>query len=156
MHSDEQFQVHSYVSSSASLKELERISGEWKEKEFWSFKEIMHSMESRKILVLYAEEIGFPRWAGVSFVDLGITSCDLLYVYVLERYRGSGIGRLMLGYIEKTKPKSISEMLLEVRETNEVAIALYEKMGMIRIAKRESYYSDGEDALIYKMKFDKC
>jgi len=54
------------------------------------------------------------------------------------------------------KPKSVAEMLLEVRESNVIAIALYEKMGMIRVAKRASYYSDGEDALIFKMKFAEC
>jgi ribosomal-protein-alanine N-acetyltransferase len=44
------------------------------------------------------------------------------------------------------------EMMLEVRMTNVPAIKLYEKMGFTRIRSLESYYRNGEDALLMALK----
>lgn len=66
------------------------------------------------------------------------------------RYRRQGIGnQLLTGFIEYCKARSIKRMTLEVRKSNDAAIALYEKHGFRTLGVRKGYYLDtGEDALL--------
>ena len=48
----------------------------------------------------------------------------------------------------------IACLSLEVRESNEKAIALYEKFGLSVKAKRKAYYDNGEDALLMVREFE--
>ena len=56
-------------------------------------------------------------------------------IYVLEEYRN----------------QKIATLLIEVRQSNYVAIHLYEKMGFTKVAIRKYYYGD-EDAILMEKK----
>lgn len=68
---------------------------------------------------------------------------------VREDKRGLGLGNVVL---ERLLSQAImlgnSEFTLEVRPSNEKAIALYQKYGFKVEGRRRNYYGDGEDALI--------
>ncbi|MBR2159726.1 MAG: ribosomal protein S18-alanine N-acetyltransferase [Clostridia bacterium] len=68
---------------------------------------------------------------------------------VREDKRGLGLGNVIL---ERLLSQAImlgnSEFTLEVRPSNEKAIALYKKYGFKVEGRRRNYYGDGEDALI--------
>lgn len=65
-------------------------------------------------------------------------------------YRRRGIGsRLLDTLVEAAKARGVRSLTLEVRESNEAAIQLYEKFGFYSVGRRKRYYpEDDEDALI--------
>ena len=55
--------------------------------------------------------------------------------------------------VKDAKSEQIKEIMLEVRESNEAAIFLYEKIGFQSITKRKKYYKHPvEDAIIMLLK----
>jgi len=71
-------------------------------------------------------------------------------IAVDPEYQGNGIGELLLlGLIERSVQIGAHWLTLEVRVTNRVAQALYEKYTFKEMGLRRRYYSDnGEDALV--------
>ena len=67
-----------------------------------------------------------------------------------KAYRGNQYGNMLLEIIIKyALKKGIKEITLEVRESNIIAINLYEKFGFKIYGKRKNYYVDNnEDAYI--------
>jgi ribosomal-protein-alanine N-acetyltransferase len=71
-------------------------------------------------------------------------------IAVDPEFQGNGIGELLLlGLIERSVQIGAHWLTLEVRVTNHVAQALYEKYTFKEMGLRRRYYSDnGEDALV--------
>ncbi|MTV48945.1 ribosomal-protein-alanine N-acetyltransferase [Heliobacillus mobilis] len=65
-------------------------------------------------------------------------------------WRGKGLGEALLNFIFlESILKGGERITLEVRPSNESAIALYRKMGFQDVGRRRGYYTDtGEDAII--------
>ncbi|MBR2323313.1 MAG: ribosomal protein S18-alanine N-acetyltransferase [Clostridia bacterium] len=78
-----------------------------------------------------------------------IPETHIVNLAVREDKRGLGLGNVIL---ERLLSQAImlgnSEFTLEVRPSNEKAIALYQKYGFKVEGRRRNYYGDGEDALI--------
>lgn len=76
---------------------------------------------------------------------------EILNFAVLPALRRQGIGRKLLAVLLQCGNKiGILSVVLEVREHNVPAIALYEGLGFALSGRRRKYYEDtGEDALIY-------
>jgi len=93
---------------------------------------------------LNAEVIGYGGfwWAAG---EIHITN-----IAVHPAYRRRGYGGMILEHLLNTAVCRHATMAtLEVRETNLVAISLYEKFGFRPVAIQREYYSDsGEDAVI--------
>jgi ribosomal-protein-alanine N-acetyltransferase len=72
-------------------------------------------------------------------------------VVVDERLRRQGIGaQLMRSLIEKWEASSGLSLMLEVRESNTAARALYERYGFRETGRRRAYYREpSEDAIFY-------
>lgn len=74
---------------------------------------------------------------------------DLFYIAIDATRQGKGYGlELMNRFISDAKSMAVETISLEVRISNQAAIALYEKCGFSRAIVRKNYYSDGEDALL--------
>ena len=69
-------------------------------------------------------------------------------IAVRKAYRGRGVGELLLtGAIETAMHEKSRVVTLEVRVSNQSAIALYKKYGFKKVGLRKAYYSDNrEDA----------
>ena len=80
----------------------------------------------------------------------------IISVAVSPEKRGKGTATKMMQFVMKnimdSEKYQVSEFFLEVRETNISAIKLYEKLGFTIGKKVESYYRDGEVALVMKLK----
>jgi [ribosomal protein S18]-alanine N-acetyltransferase len=65
-------------------------------------------------------------------------------------YQRQGLGQVMLyGLLKSAQARLLEWATLEVRVSNQTAIALYRKFGFKDVGKRKGYYQDtGEDALI--------
>ncbi len=69
--------------------------------------------------------------------------------YIVKDYQGKKLGRKFMDYvIEYFKSLHIKEITLEVRRSNKIAITLYESYGFKQVSVRNSYYPNGEDALM--------
>ena len=66
-------------------------------------------------------------------------------------FRGRGVGKALMEAMHQcAKEKGATQAFLEVRVSNENAIALYKKFGYESYGIRARYYEDGEDALVMK------
>ncbi len=82
---------------------------------------------------------------------------DVLTIGVDPDRRRRGIGQiLMKSLIQKAIQMEVQSLFLEVRESNESARGLYEKLGFQLAGKRPGYYKDpAEDGLIYVLEVQK-
>ena len=73
---------------------------------------------------------------------------DLPKIAVLKEYRGKGLGgKLIDGLFERAAALGVTRIFLEVRVSNENALALYYNRGFEKTRIRKRYYANGEDAL---------
>ncbi len=77
---------------------------------------------------------------------------ELWNLAVHPDYQKQGLGRrLIQAAIRSAIKKNCQKLILEVRLSNQGAIAFYEKNGFKRIAHRENFYQDQEDALTFEL-----
>ena len=90
--------------------------------------------------------IGF---AGAAYV---VDEGEVNRVAVHPLYRGRGIADHMMDMlIESSEAQGIASLMLEVREANRSAIALYKSHGFNVEGKRDGYYAEtGENALLMR------
>jgi ribosomal-protein-alanine N-acetyltransferase len=70
-----------------------------------------------------------------------------LAVIPAKRRRGEGAA-LLKAALEDFRARHISRVFLEVRESNESAIAFYAKHGFSKTGRRAGYYHDPEEAAV--------
>jgi ribosomal-protein-alanine acetyltransferase len=70
---------------------------------------------------------------------------------VKEPFKRRGIATALLDFmVTRAQQEKVKEMFLEVRESNQNAVALYKKLGFKPKGRRKYYYNNPpEDALIY-------
>lgn len=89
---------------------------------------------------------------GYSIASSGAGEAHILNLCVALDNRRNGIGRHLLeSQIKEFKRHALESVFLEVRESNRVAIALYDTLGFNEIGRRRAYYpakQGREDALI--------
>lgn len=70
-----------------------------------------------------------------------LDEATLFNIAVEPSQQGRGLGKmLLLDLIEKLKARGIMTLWLEVRESNQVAKALYEQLGFNEVDIRKNYY----------------
>jgi ribosomal-protein-alanine acetyltransferase len=79
---------------------------------------------------------------------------DILEIHnlaVKEPFKRRGIATALLNFmVTLARQEKVKEMFLEVRESNQNAVALYKKLGFKLKGRRKDYYNNPpEDALIY-------
>ena len=77
---------------------------------------------------------------------------ELLSIAVNSARQRTGIGKMLLeAGLGKLDFTSGDKMFLEVREGNDKARRFYERNGFTEYGRRDRYYSDGENAILYVM-----
>ena len=95
--------------------------------------------------VMCRVEYGFSHLKKLGLARKG----HVVSIAVREEHRGKGLGtELMARTHDQVKKKTATECYLEVRVSNNEAIALYQKLGYRTTGRLESYYKDGEAALV--------
>lgn len=105
--------------------------------------------------------VGYNCWVYIEegkiqaygLVSIAANEAHILNLCVTPDSQGQGLGKLMLHKLIQLAEEKLSDSIfLEVRETNIVALNLYEQEGFNRIGLRKNYYpsDDGkEDALVF-------
>lgn len=79
----------------------------------------------------------------------------ILSIAIGKKYRRRGIGtRLLSKLINVLKSKGCNGVVLEVRVSNDVAHAFYQKMGFREVKRSRRFYDNGEDALIMALNLE--
>jgi len=96
---------------------------------------------------------------GYSILSIAAGEAHILNLCVDPKFRQLGYGEQLLDEIlQRATQTEVQEVFLEVRPSNETAIALYRKKGFRLIANRPAYYqaSDGrEDAAVLSKRIRK-
>lgn len=114
----------------------------------WSEKSFSDSLNSDNTLYVVAEKDDrITGYCGMYFV---LNEGNITNVAVASQCRRQGSAVSMLGYILKlAKEKGITDVTLEVRETNAPAISLYEQLGFEEAGIRKNFYEKPvENALV--------
>jgi ribosomal-protein-alanine N-acetyltransferase len=115
-----------------------------------------HYYENPKIFtvaVADGEIVGYSMCRlefGVSLLKTSFArKGHVISIAVMQPHRGKRIGyALMEASLDRVKAEGASEMYLEVRVSNNVAVELYKKLGLAAVQISEGYYRDGESAYI--------
>ena len=95
--------------------------------------------------VMCRVEYGFSHLKRLGLARKG----HIVSVAVLGAHRGKGVGTALIKSAEDAVARrSAAEMYLEVRVSNLQAVELYKRLGYTISGKMESYYRDGEAALL--------
>lgn len=89
-------------------------------------------------------------YAGMLFAaDLG----NICNIAVFPQYRRQGVGRkLVSALIDSARELEVSELTLEVRESNEPAKKLYASFGFEEVGRRKNFYNNPtEDAIVMNL-----
>ncbi len=119
----------------------------------WSEKSLLKFLEHDYAYFYVAENCG--EIAGyIGSYEAG-DSMDITNVAVFPYYRRKGIaGSLVKTVVQNAKEKSCEVVSLEVRESNDNAIRLYEREGFKAVGIRKNFYSKPtENAIIYQYEF---
>ena len=96
---------------------------------------------------------------GYTVVMIAAGEAHLLNLSVAAPWQRRGIGRELLGFVLKlARDYGAAKILLEVRPSNNVALALYAAAGFAEIALRRGYYPAGdarEDAIVLQLDLEK-
>jgi ribosomal-protein-alanine N-acetyltransferase len=96
------------------------------------------------------------RWVAHAVLSFVVGEAELLLFVVDLDWQGKGVGSHFVKLLAQAAKAKAQILFLEVRASNESAIALYEKMGFNQVGVRPGYYPGGkggrrEDALLYAL-----
>ncbi len=89
---------------------------------------------------------------GYAGLDHGGESADIMTVAVDPSLHGAGVGRALVDeLVARAERGGASALLLEVRDDNAAARALYARTGFEHVSRRRGYYQpEGVDALVLR------
>lgn len=127
-----------------STAEIEKLCFE----EPWSVNSLKSCLNN-KIYHFYVAKLNFKvlGYAGMYVIFEQAYICN---VAVLPVFRGNGIGKnLIKTLLDLCVLKKVESISLEVRQSNNIAIKLYDSLGFQIVGKRKNFYRyPSEDALI--------
>lgn len=102
----------------------------------------------RSIARLVVAKIG-GQVSGYCNYWLVLEEASLLSIAVHPDRRGRGIAHALLTHmLAEATGAGCQRVILEVRRSNQPALALYQRQGFTVSYQRRAYYGDGEDALV--------
>lgn len=114
----------------------------------WSEESLLKEAGNDNSVFITAEYEGSIAGYGGMYL-IGIEG-DITNIVVSSLYRQRGVASAIISsIIDNAKKHGITEITLEVRESNKAALHLYEKYGFRSVGKRPGFYDfPKEDALI--------
>lgn len=110
-----------------------------------SFKNEMTFPDGEFIVATEAREV-----IGYAGVWVTVDEAHITNIAVKPDRQRQGLGAVLLEeLLDRARNRGAECATLEVRQSNEAALKLYEKFGFIQCGRRKRYYPDnGEDAII--------
>jgi ribosomal-protein-alanine acetyltransferase len=106
------------------------------------YRSVMREPRVYTCLVAEDREGETSQIAGLAVVSQIIDHCELCNLVVLPEHVSKGIGyQLLQQCLEVARNRKIPRMLLEVRQSNQRAIAFYKRNGFRIVSERKNYYT---------------
>ncbi|MBS5480732.1 MAG: ribosomal protein S18-alanine N-acetyltransferase [Clostridiales bacterium] len=120
----------------------------------WSYDALAEELQNPLAVFYVAEDVDAESAVGYIGMHHILDEGAVTNIVVHPACRRQGIAAcLMQEVIRYAEEHDISRIVLEVRPSNEAAIALYEKFGFELDGRRPGFYdSPKEDALLYSLK----
>ncbi|CAB4541166.1 MAG: tRNA (adenosine(37)-N6)-threonylcarbamoyltransferase complex transferase subunit TsaD [Actinobacteria bacterium] len=122
------------------------------ESEAWSEKTMRSELDAPHSYYIGLFEKGLVGYAGLR-VSPSDFAADVLTIGVASSEQGKGLGReLMNALLSHAKRQGAEQVFLEVKESNQAAISLYQSLGFEQIDLRKKYYQpSGENAVVMRL-----
>lgn len=115
----------------------------------WSYNEIRSTVKQKH--TFSAAYMEGDTLLGYFICYYVLDECEIARIAVAKEVRRKGIGQQLFDHMtEICQQKQLTRMLLDVRESNRVAIIFYEKNGFEMDGERKLYYGgkNPEDAVL--------
>ncbi|MBQ6315705.1 MAG: ribosomal protein S18-alanine N-acetyltransferase [Mogibacterium sp.] len=128
----------------------------------WSSESITRDITSNDKAYMVVAELGESDPENgilgdvIGYADMWIVAgeAELNNIAIDEKYRGHHFGEQLLDHLlTKCREAGCKVMNLDVRKSNQAAIALYEKMGFERVGIRPRYYRNNKEDAILMTKY---
>ena len=117
----------------------------------WSEQDYMEHLQDEDKIYLTA--LQDDAVVGSCVLWCSFETADLCNIVVDPAHHREGIaGALLYQAFQECADKGAEQILLEVRESNEAAIGLYDKLGFRRISIRKNYYRDPQEHAVIMRK----
>ena len=122
----------------------------------WSRKMLAEELENQCAAFLVAEDADSGEVVGYAGLLVMADEGYITNVAVFPQFRRQGIaGQLVQVFLRFAQANQLAFLTLEVRPSNEAAIALYQSFGFEEVGRRKNYYDlPKEDALILTRYFN--
>jgi ribosomal-protein-alanine N-acetyltransferase len=108
-------------------------------------------------VAVHTDATGHAEVAGFYIGEYIAGEASLFDIAVHPTFQGQGIGqRLVDDFLTQGEARGAGYFFLEVRESNQSAIRLYERCGFCQCGRRPRYYPTAtgtEDALLYALSY---
>ena len=113
----------------------------------WTVQRVRRCIDDRDTNVVVIRDRGVI--AGFAIMKYGDADAQLFLLAVRPSHRRRGLGTALLSWLEVTaRTAGIKVIRLQVRSTNDGAIAFYRSVGFRATAVHAAYYQGNEDALL--------
>ena len=113
----------------------------------WTVQRVRRCIDDRDTNVIVVRDRGVI--AGFAIMKYGDDEAQLFLLAVRPSHRRRRIGTALLSWLEDTgRTMGITVIRLQVRSTNDAAIAFYRSVGFRATAVHAAYYQGAEDALL--------
>lgn len=137
-----------------SLLDLDSVLEIQKELAFqnWTLKQFQSELSSAFSLNLVL--ISNENIIGYMIIQVIGSEAELLSIAIKREYQKQGSGSFLWQEgVDLLKEKNVQSVFLEVRENNKSAQLFYQKHGFVSCGLRKHYYSNGENALLFRLDF---
>lgn len=141
--------MQDYYIKEADLNDCESLANLHRQSFFkawdeYSFLRLLQNQHNNILTLLYKQKRDYII-AGFICTQLIKPEAEILSLAILNKYRGLGLGRILLQHsLKKLALEGCEKIFLEVEEHNKAAIYLYKKAGFKTIAIRKHYYETAE------------
>jgi ribosomal-protein-alanine N-acetyltransferase len=139
----------------ADLDQVIEIAESLKEAPHWPRAAYLAALDpeaARRRIALVAEEPGSGNLAGFAVASLLAPQAELETIAVARAAQRRGLARqIFTALAAELASAKISEIMLEVRASNQPALGLYRQLGFAETGRRPRYYHDPvEDAVLMR------
>ena len=122
--------------------------------EHWSLAGIQDTLKYDNNIYYVARDKESDRILGFAGIMIIADEAELLNIAISKQYRAKGIGQLLMEQLlEEATNAGAKRLLLEVRESNQVAKDFYRKNAFSVIGERKNYYSNPMESAIIMEKW---
>lgn len=125
--------------TSADVTEIVRIE-QAVQSHPWTVQQFRDALTHYRCTVIEQKQ----QLVGFCILQQVLDEASLLLIAIAPHAQGQGLGTILLSEsLQRLQPTPL-QIFLEVRQSNQVAIALYEKLGFHQIDVRKNYYPNSQ------------